>query len=228
MNNLNDERILIISPHPDDETFGCSGLILKAKSLGSIVSVVLVSVATVDQYVKDGKEKITYKKRVNEFESAMQYLEVDEFLILDHKDVHSKLDTIPRVDLINEFEAQIRAFKPSLVILPAISYHQDHEAVFNAGFTACRPCFDTIKSVWGYNSLGITWSLDRDKFHPNIYIDISDYIDKKLEAISLYKSQLRPAPHHCNAENFKVLAQTTGREVGVNYAESFVCYRSTL
>ena len=229
MNNLCKERILIISPHPDDETFGCGGLILKAMDSGSDIKVVLVSVGSVLQYIDIGEKKeVTSEKRMVEFVSAMKYLGIDNYKVLDFDGFHSKLDTLPRVDLINSFEIEINNFNPTTVVLPAISYHQDHEAVFEAGFTACRPKFNTIRNVWGYNSLGITWSLERDKFHPNIYVDITKHIDKKLDAIEIYQSQLRPAPHHCNKDNFKVLAQTNGREVGVNYAESFVLYRGVI
>jgi LmbE family N-acetylglucosaminyl deacetylase len=119
-----------------------------------------------------------------------------------------------------------------MVALPAISYNQDHVATFKAGFTACRPHDPAVKSfpkiVVSYDNQTLFWNVDYDKFHPSFYVDISDFLDVKLKALSLHKSQLRHSPHHCSIENMEYLARTRGHEISVAAAEAYVCHRFML
>jgi LmbE family N-acetylglucosaminyl deacetylase len=115
------------------------------------------------------------------------------------------------------------------VALPAVSYNQDHVAAFKAGFTACRPHDPSVKSfpkiVLSYDNQTLFWNVDYDKYHPNLYVDISDYLGAKLKALSLHKSQLRHSPHHCSIENMEYLAKVRGHEISCVAAEAFVCHR---
>ncbi len=63
------KRILVISPHADDETFGCAGMMAKAKALGSEVAVVVVSVASLQHY-NARFPHVTGDTRIEELESA--------------------------------------------------------------------------------------------------------------------------------------------------------------
>jgi LmbE family N-acetylglucosaminyl deacetylase len=76
--------------------------------------------------------------------------------------------------------------QPTMLAIPVGSYDQDHEAVFRAAFTAVQPGVPPIKPsqriVLGYDNTSLFWSLDREKFHPNFYVDITDFIGDKLAA----------------------------------------------
>ena len=66
-----------------------------------------------------------------------------------------------------------------MVLLPAVSYNQDHEAVFRAGFTACRPHVPDYKPFQTHRPrlrqhLAVSWSMERERFHPHVYVDISN------------------------------------------------------
>jgi len=231
------QKLLIISPHADDETFGCAGTMAKIKSHGGKVYVMLVSVGTVVQFTPQGEQEISGDERETEFKKVMEFLNVDDFEIL-HRDteIHLRLDSIPRKEIIGLIEKDaklsLQKLNPTMIALPTISYNQDHEAVFKAGFTACRPHLRDIKSfqriVVGYDNPAISWSLEREKFHPNFYIDISDHLTRKLEAVSLYKSQMKPSTHHASIESIEYLSRVRGREISVEAAEAFVCYRFVL
>lgn len=226
-------RLLVIAPHSDDETFGCGGLILKMKDAGGEVFCILVSVGTLEQYTKEGKREVKGAERKREFEAVMGYLKVNDYEILfSDPEKHLRLDTIPRRDLVRLFEEESRLsitkIKPDIVAIPAVSYNQDHEAVFKAAFTALRPVVPDrhfVKIVLAYDSSPIFWSMERERFHPNFYIDISDYLDRKLEAFSLHKSQIKPSPHHGSIESLEHLAKMRGREISVNAAEAYMCLR---
>ena len=230
---LKKQKLLVIAPHPDDEVFGCGGTMAKIKDLGGDVYVIVVSSGDLRLYHKNNAY-VRGKTREREFEKAMKFLKVDDYEILftDAK-THMRLDIMPRRELISLFEKDaklsIDKLKPTMVALPAISYNQDHEAVFRAGYTACRPHIPQFKFfqriVLAYDNPTLSWTLDWEKFHPNFYVDISNYLDEKLDALKFHKSQLKPSMHQHSIENTLHLAKLRGREISVDAAEAFVCYR---
>jgi len=231
------ERTLILAPHADDEVYGCGGTIAKLKDHGARVYVIVVSVGEVVHYGSGDLKRVSGTTRRDEFKAAMEFLEVDDYEILfDDTETHLRLDAIPRRDLVQRFERDARLaidrVRPTAVILPAASYNQDHEAVFRAGFTACRPHLPEVKPfqqlVLSCDNPAISWSLEREKFHPNFYVDITTYLAKKLEAVALHRSQLKPSVHHASPENIEYLARVRGREISVEAAEAFMCHRFVL
>jgi len=228
------QTCLVIAPHPDDEAFGCAGTIAKLKAGGSKVYVVAISAGDVHHYNIKKYAFVTGEKRHEEFEAAMKTLGVDDYeLVFNDSEIHLKLDAMPQKELISLLEKDgrlsIDKVKPSMIILPAISYNQDHEAVFRAGFTACRPNLPDVKPfqkiVLSCEYPALSWSLEREKFHPNFYVDITDYIGLKLKALSCYRSQVRSSLHHCSLENVEWISRVRGREVSVEAAEAFMCHR---
>jgi LmbE family N-acetylglucosaminyl deacetylase len=238
--NMHDEflakqRLLVVAPHADDETFGCAGTIARMRALGAEVYVIVASVGTVAHY--GVKDDVSGDVRSNELESVMKYLDVNDYDILYKSDqIHLRLDTIARRDLVSLIEKDsklaIDRVKPTMLAVPAVSYNQDHEVVFRACFTACRPHLPQYKSFQkifvAYDNPAISWSTEREKFHPNFYIDISDHLDKKLHAVKLHASQAKASPHHASVESVEYLAKVRGREISVNAAEAYMCYRFVL
>jgi len=230
---LSKQRLLVVSPHADDESFGCAGTIAKIKSLGGEVYILVMSVGDLKLY--DGKKDIVAgSTRTEEFAEVADFLKVDGYdIAYTDTESHLRLDAIPQRDLIHVIEQSssvaLDKIQPTMVALPAISYNQDHVATFRAGFTACRPHDPSVKSfpriVLSYDNQTLFWNVDYDKYHPNFHVDISDFLDIKLKALSLHKSQLRHSPHHCSIENMEFLARTRGHEISVAAAEAYVCHR---
>lgn len=235
-NFLKGQRLLVIAPHADDETFGCAGTMARVKSLGGEVYVIVCSVGDLKHY--DGKREIvTGNRRIEELQRVMEFLQVDDWEVLYRDaDSHLRLDAIPRRDLISKFERDSRLaldrLQPTMLALPVSSYNQDHEAVFRAAFTAARPGVPSIKPfqriVLGYDNTSLFWSLERENFHPNFYIDISNFLDKKLAALAMYESQMRDAIHHSSVQNVEYTARVRGREVSVDAAEGYMVFRHVL
>ncbi len=233
---LSKQRFLVISPHADDESFGCAGTIARIKDLGGEVYVMVCSVGNLVHY--DGKAGIVAgSTREQELASVMEYLDVDDYDVLYRdEDSHLRLDAIPRRDLIAKIERESKLaydrLKPTMVAIPVSSYNQDHEAVFRAAFTAARPGVPAIKPfqplVIGYNNTSLFWSLEREKFHPNFYVDISRYLDKKLKALSMHDSQMRDAVHHSSLKNVEYTARIRGSEISVEAAEGYMVFRHVL
>lgn len=230
------QKLLVISPHADDESFGCAGTMARIKDLGGEVCVMCCSIGTLKHF--DGtSEMVTANRREEEFRAAMEYLQVDDWDILYRDaDTHLRLDAIPRRDLIAHIEQSSRLslnrLQPTMLAIPTGSYNQDHEAVFRAAFTAARPGVPEHKPfqplVIGYNNTSLFWSLEREKFHPNFYVDISHYLDKKLHALSLHSSQMRDAVHHSSLQNVEYMARLRGSEISVAAAEGYMLFRMAL
>ncbi len=233
---LKDQRLLIVSPHADDETAGAGGLAIRVKEAGGQVFVMVASVGDLDHFDQTGK-KVHGSTRRDELSAAMKTLGVDDWEILfEDNDLHLRLETLPRRDLIDQIERKGRLgtekTKPTMVVLPAPSYNQDHEAIFRAGITACRPHLATMKAfqrvVLIADAPQLAWNADQGVFVPNFYVDISDCLERKLAAFSCHKSQMRPDPHQGGAQAIRLLAEWRGREISVKAAEAFQCYRFVL
>jgi len=233
---LSQQRLLVIAPHADDECFGCAGTMARIKALGGEVYVIVCSVGDLKHY--DGtREIVTGSRRVDELEEVMAFLGVDGWeLLYRDAESHLRLDAIPRRDLIAKFERDAKLaldrLEPTMLAIPMGSYNQDHEAVFRAAFTAARPGVPEIKPfqpiVLGYDNTSLFWSLEREKFHPNFYVDITDYLDKKLEALEMYESQMRSRIHHSSVQNVDYTARVRGREISREAAEGYMAFRHVL
>ena len=232
---LNQATILVVMPHPDDETFACGGTITRAKAHGATVYVMIMSAGDLLHY-RGGGQEVRGTTRLAELEAAMRSLEVDDYAVVyDDTDRHLRLDALPRRDLIAQIEREsnlaIDKVQPDIIVLPAPSYNQDHEATFYAGFAACRPHLPSEKPfvpvVLSADSPQLGWSVTAVQF--GVYVDISGpYLKRKLEAHACHQSQLRPEPHYASLENVERLARLRGSEVAVEAAEAFVCHRLLL
>ncbi len=226
------QRLLVITPHADDEIFGCAGTMAKIKQCGGEVYVVCVSVADLIQYDMASPE-VKGETRKQEFFNGMSILGVDDAEILfEDEETHLRLDKQGRRDLIHAISKcrlGIDNTKPTMVALPSISYNQDHEALFRAGFTACRPHTGDNSNypriVLAYDSPTHFWNVERDKFHPNFYVDITEQIDIKREALKCHVSQLRESPHYLSLDMLERQMFTRGHEICATAAEAFCCYR---
>jgi LmbE family N-acetylglucosaminyl deacetylase len=240
---LSRQRLLVVSPHADDETYGCAGTIARVKALGGEVYVVLVSIADLEHYGEGGadggaeaqhKKLVTQQTRLDEFESVMKLLGVDDWDVLfTDQRTHLALDTVPRKELVRLLESDgrlaIDAVRPTMVLLPASSYNQDHEALYRAGVTATRPGAAgekyTVPFVLAYDNTSLFWVPDQVRFHPTVYVDVSEFLGVKLEALRLHASQLREPLYHGSPEGLELATKVRGREVGVAAAEGFVLLR---
>ena len=98
---LADKRILIIAPHPDDETLGCGGLIAKSIELHSTVAVLAVCVGDARQFGSASDKSI----REGEFRGSMEMLGVSKSEILYGDEWHLRLDQLSQRQLIDPFAA---------------------------------------------------------------------------------------------------------------------------
>lgn len=233
MSHFANKKILIISPHPDDEVLGCGGLILRAKQQNAKVYVLYLTVGNVKQY--GGESKID--TRLDEIEKVSKFLGLDGYHVaFPDDDHHLKLDIIPQKEIIDmiEYKSEIslNSLHIDILAIPSVySANQDHVAAANAAFAATRIHSRGIKPfqnfVISYETPEYTWS-PYGRFVPSMYLDISDLIEKKGKAMSIYTSQLRDELHPRNIENLIRFAHVRGREVSLQAAECYEINRMVL
>ena len=140
---LSRQRLLVVAPHADDETAGAGGLMARVKDAGGKVYVMVMSTGDLLHFDATGK-KTKKKTRREELAAAMKTLDVDAWeIVYEDTRLHLRLETLPRRDLADRIERSAllatEKTKPTMIVLPAPSYNQDHEAVYKAGLAACRP-----------------------------------------------------------------------------------------
>ena len=228
MNNFSNETLLVIAPHSDDEVLGCGGLISKIKNAGGRVYVLIFNLG----FEKDDTIE-SQEKRKNEVKNAMDLLNVDGYhLVHDRPDNNRDLDAKPLHSLIEVIEStstvSLEKIAPTMVAIPTIfSHHQDHVHVHHACIAALRPISTPVSNiVLSYEAPEHSrWSAS-GVFEPNLFVEIDDVIDKKINAFLKYDSQVRPGGR--DASSIKDQAKYRGQEVGKNLCEAFYVHRFIL
>lgn len=212
-------KVIVVSPHPDDETLGAGGTILKHKNSGS--KVYWLNVTNMTENFGFRKEEVAKRKR--EIEKVSDEYELDDFFDLSLKP--TELDAYPMNSVIGKISDVFRTVEPNVVILPYQSdIHSDHRIVFESSY-ACTKTFryPYIKRIMAMEVVSETdFSTYNHGFVPNYYVDISDFLDKKIKIAKIYQSELRDCSFPRSAENIEALATIRGGQAGCRYAESFL------
>jgi len=210
-------KILIIAPHPDDEVLGCGGTIVKHVNRGDEVYLCIVTKG----YIPDWSEEFL-KNRPKEIEKANKILGIKKTYFLDYPTV--KLDTIPQKELNEAISKVVNEVKPDILYIPHKGdLNKDHRLVFESSLVATRPANHKVKKILSYETLSESeWGQPIEVFIPNVYVDISETLGKKIEAMKAYGSELKQYPHPRSLEIIEALAKKRGSEVGVKFAEAFI------
>lgn len=211
------KKVMVIAVHPDDETLGCGGTILKHLSDGDFVSVV---------FVTDGN---VLQKRI--IKTVSEAYSLNKTYELGLKEVY--LDNEPLVNIIAPLNKVISDFEPEILYIPNRSdVHSDHRAVFNA-LQACFKSFRSpfIKKILMMEVISETDfspSLPENIFIPNVFIDISDHYNKKESILNIFKEELLSEYLTRSLSTMKALNRYRGSLINVEYAESFMLIKEIL
>lgn len=210
------KRILVFAPHNDDEVLGVGGTILKYAEAGNEV------------YVCEVTSGPKYKMMQEEARKAHKILKVKESIFLNLPVV--RLKSMESSEINGAIFKVLTDVKPDIVYIPFIGdMHKDHREVTESALVAVRPLPDsTVSEVYMYETLSETgWNIPNSdrSFIPDTWIEITSTIEKKLEAMQCYGSQIKEYPNPRSLEAIEALAKYRGATVGVFYAESFMLVR---
>jgi len=220
---------LIIAAHPDDEVLGCGGTIARLTNEMKDVFVAILGEGITSRYNKREQADVSALETLrNSSKSVSKLLGVKELFLYNLPD--NRFDTIPLLDIVKIIEALIDKVKPSTVF----THHGgdlniDHSIIHRATLTATRPiCGQPVKKVYAYEVPSSTeWAFDQfsQVFRANVFIDIGTTLEKKIKAMELYESEVRPFPHPRSPEALRLLAKRWGSVVGLDAAEAFELIR---
>lgn len=209
--------VLVIAVHPDDETLGCGGTLLKHKANGDEIHWLICTETNVDDdFYKIREEEIKKVASLYNFVSVtnlkLKTMQVDEY------NTSTLIERISKV--INEV-------KPNVIYLPFKSdVHSDHRKIFEASYSCTKTFrYPFMKKIYMMEVLSETefaLSTKEDSFIPNVFVDISIFLDKKIEIMKIFESEIEEHPFPRSERNIKALATLRGATAGCEYAESFM------
>lgn len=217
-------KILVIAPHPDDEILGVGGTIARLIDEGKEVSVCIVTKGQEPMF-----STVIIEKTRNEARRAHGYLGVKGTIFLDFP--AASLETISRNELNSKILNVIQTIKPEIMFVPHYGDMQkDHQLVFESCMVAIRPKYEHVVSkVFAYETLSETeWNIQNvnNIFLPNVYFDITLYLENKIKALSFFETQLAEFPNARSLEAVEALAKYRGSSVNKKAAEAFQLVRS--
>ncbi len=198
---------------------------------GTEMRVLFMSVDGFHHYGLEGGT--TYQQRLDEIADVAKILKFEWDVVYGDMDMIEKLDTVPKRDIVDRFEKEMNGFEPQLVVIPSgADYDQDHVVTFDTALAALRPISPVfgkwlVPHVLVYESPKIMWWKEGIP-RPELFVDISDHLERKQEALAAYVSQARPSPHIRAPESVEALACLRGKEIGVEFAEAYKVLRTIL
>ena len=218
------KNILVIAPHPDDETLGCGGTLLRHVNEGDGVYWLIGT--TIKE--KNGFSVDRVNSRQKEIKKVSEMYGFTGYKQLNFNT--TELDQVPRNSLIQQISEYVIEVEPHTLYLPYRNdIHSDHAQIFDAS-VACTKSFryPFVKKVCVYETLSETefgTRTDDPGFKPNMWVDITKYFDKKIEIMKVFESEVGEYPFPRSVVNIKALACFRGSTVNCEYAESFICLK---
>lgn len=217
------QRILVLAPHPDDEILGAGGTMARAAADGAEIFVAVLTKGYPPHYSEDF-----------DAQTRAQVLDAHEILGVKETTMLSLptagVDTVPQQEVNAELDKLFQQFKPDVVYMPFLGdVHCDHQLLAQSTLVASRPFIPTAPStIYAYETMSETnWNAPylTPGFIPNVFVDISDYLDVKLRAMTCVKTQLKEFPHERSLEALESLAKLRGASIHRPAAEAFVLVR---
>ncbi len=221
------KRILVVAAHPDDEILGCGGTVTKRIKEGCSVSILILGEGITARSQKRARQKKSGQIRnlKQNAERAARIIGARDVFLYNFPD--NRLDSVPLLDIVKVVEGVKRKVRPDVVF----THHWndlniDHRITYKAVLTACRPVEkETVKEIYSFQIPSSTEWEYPVSFNPNLFIDISKTLNKKIAALKAYDSEIRRFPHPRSEKAVKAAAATWGSVSGLKGAEAFETVR---
>ncbi|MDA3969391.1 UDP-4-amino-4,6-dideoxy-N-acetyl-beta-L-altrosamine N-acetyltransferase [Helicobacter ibis] len=223
---MRNKTILIVVAHPDDEVLGCFGTIARMIKEGHRAYTLVLGEGKSSRAVK--RSDITqesYDILDDEFYKANKSIGISE--VFRERFPDNAFDSVPLLEIIKSIEKIKQKTKPDIIFTHYESdLNIDHKITFQAVLTATRPMRDEcVREIYSFEVLSSTEWKYPHSFSPNVFFDISDTLELKINAMNLYKSELCEYPHPRSLTGIELNAKYRGLQVGLSSVESFMLIR---
>lgn len=218
------KTLLVVAAHPDDEVLGCGGTMSRFASEGDKVFCLILGegITSRDETRDVGARKTELEKLKNKAKQANEILGVKEIFFESFPD--NRFDSVDLLDLVKSVERHVEEIRPQWVFTHYCNdLNIDHRLTFQAAQTACRPLpGSSVEALFSYPVLSSTeWNFE-SSFRPNFFVNIEHHLDKKIEAMKIYDSELKEWPHPRSIKNIRNVSFSQGASMGSEAMESFV------
>lgn len=221
------KKILVVAAHPDDEILGCGGTMSRHSAGGDEVRVIILAQGLTSR--ADSQVSQTQIEQLHSIaKKANSVLGVQNVSFMNFPD--NKMDSIPLLDVIHAIEKECKSFSPDVVYTHHLGdLNIDHRRTNEAVLAAFRPqphCKTTEISFFEVPS-STEWLSNAAShfFSANSFVNITQFLEKKIEALRVYESEMREWPHARSYRAVEALARWRGASVGVEAAEAFMVGR---
>ncbi|WP_373476764.1 PIG-L deacetylase family protein [Sphingorhabdus sp.] len=216
-------KVLVIAPHPDDEILGCGGTMARLAKSGAEVVVAIVTRGMAPQFSDEFVANIRAEAKTSH---AM--VGVTETVYLDLP--AAALETVPATKLNGTLAKLVQDVRPDTLFVPFVGdIHTDHQLTFLAAMVAARPRDEHApKRIYAYETLSETnWYAPgvTPAFVPNVFIDITETLELKIDAFRCFESQVKIFPDERSIEAIRALATMRGASMYLKAAEAFMLIR---
>lgn len=218
-------KILVIAPHPDDETLGCGGSLLRHRAEGDEIHWVVVTSAFEPQWSSQ-----VIAAKISEIEAVKEAYGMQSVQRLSFPT--TRLDRVPESELIDGLREAIEKVRPDIVyLIHDGDVHTDHRAIFTAALSVLKTFYMKkwgVRKILSYETLSSTDAAPPQHYRafvPNVYADVSPFIERKIEIMNLYASEVHADPMPRGPSAIRALARYRGASIGVEYAEAFMLIR---
>ena len=221
------KKILIVAAHPDDEVLGCFGTVSKLIKEGYEAYTLILGEGKTSRLdtrkIEENKEQLEILN--DEIKKANDIIGIKKCFVYDFPD--NRFDSVDLLDIIKVISKIKEEIKPDIIF----THYQndlniDHKITYQAVITATRPIEnESVKEIYSFEILSSTEWQYPISFSPDVFFDIQDTIELKLNAMQCYKSELCLYPHPRSLVGIELNAKYNGMRVGKNYVEAFKSVR---
>ena len=215
-------KVLVVAVHADDETLGCGGTLLKHKAQGDEIYWLLLTGPTLNHPSHFTEERIQARKVItNRINNAYNFNGL-EYLELPTQLLH----TLDLRDIIKKISEVFKRIQPNIIYtMFANDVHSDHRVAFDAVYSCTKsfryPFIEKLYMMEALSETEFALSVPAKTFIPNVYVDITDFIDRKMEIMQMYPKEVMAEPYPRSLSSIKAQARVRGSRAGVMYAEAF-------
>jgi len=217
-------KVLVLAVHPDDETLGCGGTLLKHKARGDMIHWLIAT--DINEECGFSQERVL--ERAHEIQKVKDAYNFNGVYKLEIPAM--KVNEFPIHKIIQKISKIFNEVQPNILYLPfKKDIHSDHKLIFEAAYSCTKtfryPFIQKILMMETISETEFSPVFEDHIFMPNYFVDISGFLDKKIEIMKIYEKECGQHPFPRNIENIRALATFRGGTAGYRYAEAFMILR---